>query len=171
MYAHLEVVRITESGSARKLNADAAKLCANCPDDRRPDINLPLFARGIVPSVGYLSPCPKAGYCSWPLQILYSTAKPGMTDGTTVLYLCERIDGTAILTRPKVTLRFRHRSLLASFFLKRTIFQSSGNLASPALGHASESPEYGTIPCEERFHSGRMASVRPAPTHDGRSRG
>jgi len=32
LYAHLEVVRFKAMGSARPLNADAAKLCANCPD-------------------------------------------------------------------------------------------------------------------------------------------
>jgi hypothetical protein len=39
--AHLEVVRFTAMGSARPLNADAAKLCANFADRRRLDINLP----------------------------------------------------------------------------------------------------------------------------------
>lgn len=48
-----------------------------------------------------------------------------MTDGTTVLYLGEGIDGAAILTRPKVTLRFRHTNLLESFFLKRTISKAA----------------------------------------------
>ncbi len=46
LYAHLEVVRLKAMGSARPLNADAAKLCANCPDRRRLDINLPLILRG-----------------------------------------------------------------------------------------------------------------------------
>src|SRR2546430_6969453 len=44
--AHLEVVRFTAMGSARPLNADAAKLCANFPDGRRLDINLPPNLRG-----------------------------------------------------------------------------------------------------------------------------
>jgi hypothetical protein len=41
LYAHLEVVRFKAMGSARPLNADAAKLCANFPDLLRRDINLP----------------------------------------------------------------------------------------------------------------------------------
>ena len=39
--AHLEVVRLEAMGSARPLNADAAKLCANFPDRPPLDINLP----------------------------------------------------------------------------------------------------------------------------------
>ena len=32
LYAHLEVVRFTAIGLRPSLNADAAKLCANCPE-------------------------------------------------------------------------------------------------------------------------------------------
>jgi hypothetical protein len=42
--AHLEVVRFTAMGSARPLNADAAKLCANFSDRLPLDINLPSTA-------------------------------------------------------------------------------------------------------------------------------
>ncbi len=46
--AHLEVVRFTAMGSARPLNADAAKLCANFPDCLRLDINLPPNLREVL---------------------------------------------------------------------------------------------------------------------------
>jgi hypothetical protein len=42
--AHLEVVRLKAMGSARPLNADAAKLCANFSDRLPLDINLPSTA-------------------------------------------------------------------------------------------------------------------------------